>query len=247
MTEAAGAGSVSGAASASVSAAPFVSGDRPVVLLTGATGGIGRVVAVELARDRDVLALGRDGARLDALRAIDGVIPVEIELTDFDALARLVGALPRLDVLIHCAATATQHSVESASVDDWRTQLDLNVVVPAELTRLGLPLLRKSRGQVVFINSGAGLTGLPGNVVYSASKFALRALADAVRREEEHDGVRVSSVHPGPTSKGGEREADDPRARPESVARAIRLVVDASDDTQITTVYVRPRVELGTS
>ena len=80
------------------------------------------------------------------------------------------------------AAVAGRTTVEAASVADWRAQLELNVVVPAELTRLLLPALRAARGKVVFLNSGSGLNARAGDAVYAASKFALRALADSQPR-----------------------------------------------------------------
>jgi len=219
----------------------------PVALVTGATGGIGRVIVADLARTHRVIAVGRNALELSLLADLANVTAVAVDITDAAALTDLIAPLDRLDVLVHSAAFAERFTVESARPADWESVFAVNVFAPAELTRLALPLLRQSRGQVVFINSGAGLNGLPGHVVYSSSKFALKALADAVRREEEHSGVRVASVHPGPTSEGGRREDGDLRGKPESVAAAIRLVVDATEDTQITVVYVRPRVELGTS
>jgi len=115
-----------------------------------------------------------------------------------------------------------------------------------------LPALRQQQGQVIFINSGSGTLALAGHAVYSASKFALNALAHALRQQESDHGVRVSTVAPGPTDtpmnrktreSQGDFAAIDPRdySTPESVAAAVRLVVSASDDTQITDIAVRPR------
>lgn len=231
-----------------------VTGERGVVLLTGATGGMGAAIAADLAADFDVVALGRDAARLAEIGLIDGVYPVALDLLDYGRIAGLLGSLPRLDVLIHTAAIAQRRSVESASVEDWRSHLELNVVAPAELTRAALPALRAASGQVVFINSGAGFTAGAGHSVYSASKFALRSLADSLRKEEEGHGVRVSSVHPGQTDTPMLREdhrlagapySPESYIRPASVAAAVRTVVMAGPDTQITTVSVRPRTELG--
>lgn len=231
-----------------------LTGERKVVVLTGATGGMGQVIAADLAADFDVVALGRDGGRLTALASIDGVFPLVWDLLDYSKVPELVGFLPRIDVLIHAAAVAKRYSVAEASIENWREHLELNVVAPAELTRAALPALRSARGQVVFINSGAGFNAGAGHSVYSASKFALRSLADSLRREEDAHGVRVASVHPGQTDTPMLREdhrvagADyEPQRyiRPESVAAAVRAVVTATEDTQITTVSVRPRIELG--
>lgn len=226
---------------------------RPVAVVTGATGGIGRACVADLARDHEVLALGRDARQLAGLDALPHVRARAAELTDFAALPDAVAGLDRVDVLVHSAAIAGRTTVESASVQDWRAQLELNVVAPAELTRLLLPALRAARGTVVFINSGSGLTARAGDAVYAASKFALRALADSLRQELEADGVSVSSVHPGPVDTQMQREIQaglgnayvpERYIRPASVAAAVRAVVAAGDDAQLTTVSVRPRAEL---
>lgn len=229
---------------------PQASGERPVALVTGATSGIGRAVVERLVPDHRVLAVGRDREALAQLP--EGAEPVRADLTDFDALPGLVERLERLDVLVHAAAIGHRATVESARPEDWRAQLELNVMVPAELTRLALPGLRRAEGVVVMLNSGAGFTASAGNTVYAASKFALRALADSLRREVEPERIRVASVHPGPTDtpmlRGihesiGQPYRQDEYIRPESVAAAIRAVVDASPDMQLTTVSVRPRQE----
>ena len=113
---------------------------RPLALVTGATGGIGRAVVESLAVDHRVLAVGRDEHALAQLP--EGAEPVRAELTDFQALPELVDGLERLDVLVHCAALGHRLSVEDSRPQDWQAQLELNVMVPAELTRLALPLRR---------------------------------------------------------------------------------------------------------
>jgi NADP-dependent 3-hydroxy acid dehydrogenase YdfG len=101
----------------------------------------------------------------------------------------------------------------------------------------------------VLLNSGAGHTARAGWASYAASKFALRALADALRAEEEGNGVRVTSVHPGRTDTGMQRdvvrqEGAQYRAheylRPESVAAAVAHAVRAPRDAEVTEVVVRP-------
>ena len=222
---------------------------RPRAVVTGATGGIGRACVADLARDHDVLALGRDAGRLAELAEIPHVTVRAADLTDPAGIPAAVAGLDRVDVLVHSAAVAGRTSVEGASVEQWRAQLELNVVAPAELTRLLLPA---ARGTVVFLNSGSGLTARAGDAVYAASKFALRALADSLRQEVAADGIVVSSVHPGPVDTPMQRRIQaglgndyvpQRYIRPESVAAAVRAVVDAGEDAQLTTVSVRPRGE----
>jgi len=151
------------------------------------------------------------------------------------------------------AAVGTHVAPESATADDFRAQLEINLIAPAELTRLCLPLLRAARGSVVFIGSGASTRPVPGSAVYPATKHALKAYADVLRLDESRNGVRVATVAPGPTAtamyeksqvEAGRPYEPERLITPESVARAVRFVLDASDDVHLTDVAVRPRQEL---
>ena len=226
---------------------------RPVALVTGASGGIGGAIVRDLARTHRVVAVGRDARALARLTAETDAEAQIVELTDADAIAALASRFERLDVLVHAAAIADVRSVEQASADDWDRQLRINVVSPALLTRALLPLLRRSQGTVVFIGSGSGTRPTAGSAIYTASKFALRAVADVLRLDEAAHRIRVVTVAPGPTDTAMQRRmvADAGGAyvperyiRPESVAREVRHVIDAPADVHITDVSVRPRIEV---
>lgn len=215
-------------------------------VVTGATGGMGAEIIKDLARDHRVYALGR---RAGELPEAENIVPVEIDLLsllDGAALPTELASLERVDVLVHAAARADKRSVESARPEDWRAQMDLNVHVPAELTRLLLPALRAAEGLAVFINSGAGIHSYGDNVIYAATKHALYALADGLRLGEL--GIRVSTVAPGPTDtpmlKGLQDYNPEHVIAPVEVAKAIRATVDAGPTTQLTEIRVRPRIEL---
>lgn len=215
-------------------------------VVTGATGGMGVEIIKDLARDHRVYALGR---RAGELPEAENIVPVEIDLLsllDGAALPTELASLERVDVLVHAAARADKRSVESARPEDWRAQMDLNVHVPAELTRLLLPALRAAEGLVVFINSGAGIHSYGDNVIYAATKHALYALADGLRLGEL--GICVSTVAPGPTDtpmlQGLQDYNPEHVIAPVEVAKAIRATVDAGPTTQLTEIRVRPRIEL---
>lgn len=215
-------------------------------VVTGATGGMGAEIIKDLARDHRVYALGR---RAGELPEAENIVPVEFDLLsllDGTALPAELAELERVDVLVHAAARADKRSVESARPEDWRAQMDLNVHVPAELTRLLLPALRAAEGLAVFINSGAGIHSYGDNVIYAATKHALYALADGLRLGEL--GIRVSTVAPGPTDtpmlKGLQDYNPEHVIAPIEVAKAIRATVDAGPTTQLTEIRVRPRIEL---
>ena len=226
--------------------------DRPLALVTGATGGMGRRIVDELAATHEVVALGRNQDALAELSGLAHVKAIDVDITDGDRLAFVVDGLGRLDVLLHVVAVSMPFSVEEARPRQWQEHFGVNVFAPAELTRLALPLLRQSRGTVIFIGSGASTMAAPGNVVYAESKHALQAMADTLRIDEVSTGVRVSTISPGPTDtellrkaygKRGKAYEAEHYIRPESVAATVRFVVDSPPDVHLTDVAVRPRVE----
>lgn len=223
---------------------------RPLALVTGASRGIGAAVARTLAPTHDLLLGGRDPAALDAVAGpLPGARPWPVDVTDTDALAAAVAGIEHLDVLVHSAGVGLLGTVSATPASTWRRQFEVNVVAVAELTRLLLPALRTARGRVVLLNSGAGLSARPGWASYAASKFALRAFADALRAEEVEHGIRVTSVHPGRVDTDMQRAvveheggAYDPSGylRPESVAGAVLLAVTAPPDAALTELVLRP-------
>lgn len=223
---------------------------RPLALVTGASRGIGAAVARVLAPSHDVLLGGRDAAALAELAGeLPGARPWPVELTDVDAVAEAAAGISWLDVVVHSAGVGLLGTVAETPAATWRRQFDVNVVAVAELTRVLLPALRAARGRVVLVNSGQGLAARPGWASYAASKFALRAFADALRAEEEPHGVRVTSIHPGRVDtamqrevvrqEGGEYRAER-YLRPESVAGAVLLAVTAPEDAALTELVLRP-------
>lgn len=223
---------------------------RPLALVTGASRGIGAAVARALAPGHDLLLGGRDTSALEALaQELPGARPWPVDLTDSATVAEAAGGIERLDVLVHSAGVGLLGTVAETPAATWRQQFEINVVAVAELTRLLLPALRAARGRVVLLNSGAGLTARAGWASYAASKFALRAFADALRAEESGNGVRVTSLHPGRVDtdmqrgvvahEGGEYRPEA-YLRPESVAGAVLLAVTAPDDAELTELVLRP-------
>ncbi len=223
---------------------------RPLALVTGASRGIGAAVARALAPGHDLLLGGRDTSALEALaQELPGARPWPVDLTDSATVAEAAGGIERLDVLVHSAGVGLLGTVAETPAATWRQQFEINVVAVAELTRLLLPALRTARGRVVLLNSGAGLTARAGWASYAASKFALRAFADALRAEESGHGVRVTSLHPGRVDtdmqrgvvahEGGEYRPEA-YLRPESVAGAVLLAVTAPDDAELTELVLRP-------
>jgi NADP-dependent 3-hydroxy acid dehydrogenase YdfG len=223
---------------------------QPVALVTGASRGIGAAIAEALAPTHRLLLGGRDEQALARVaEALPAAEPLPMDLTDLASVHAAASGIDRLDMLVHSAGVTTIAPLSDTSVEVWRRTLDINVIAVAELTRLLLPALRATTGQVVLINSGQGVRPSAGWGAYAASKFALRAYADVLRAEEEATGIRVVSVFPGRTAtdmqrevraaEGGEFIPDD-YLRPESVADAVRFAVEAPSDAHLTELTLRP-------
>lgn len=223
-------------------------------LITGAGSGIGAVLAGRLLeRGDEVIAIARDHGRAQEIAAqLHGASTLVADLAQPGRLSWALSKqhLPeRIDSLIHAAGVVDLGPVADLPPGLWEQQLAVNLVAPAELTRLLLPVLRVSRGQVVFVNSGAGLHAHAGWSAYAASKHGLKALADALRAEEAEHGVRVTSIFPGRTATPmqervhqQEGQAYDPERfiTPDAVATTILTALDLPRDAHLTDLTVRP-------
>ena len=179
-------------------------------IVTGAGSGIGRAVALALAAQGSSIWLA--GRRLQALETVASQVALaggtarcwQIDLTrddEIDLLARTAGGESAgLDLLVHSAGEIRIGPMGTSAVDDFDAQYRINLRAPYLLTQRLLPQLRAARGQVVFVNSQAGLSAGANVAQYAATKFGLRALADSLRAEVNGDGVRVLSVYPGRTA-----------------------------------------------
>jgi NAD(P)-dependent dehydrogenase (short-subunit alcohol dehydrogenase family) len=137
-------------------------------------------------------------------------VPVLLDITDPAQLAALDGALPeRLDAVVNNAGIVVDGPVEAVAPEDLRRQLEVNVVGQAAVTQAVLPRIRASRGRIVFVSSLSGRVSTPFMGVYSASKFALEGLADALRIEMRPWGIKVILVEPSSTDTDLWRKALD--------------------------------------
>ncbi|MEZ0090635.1 SDR family oxidoreductase [Streptacidiphilus sp. EB129] len=223
-------------------------------LITGAGSGIGAAVAARLQeRGDDIWLLARNAQRAELLRRrFPGCQTLIGDLAVPDRLSWALGQQTqpvRLNSLLHIAGMVELGGIGDLGTKVWNETLAVNLVAPAELTRLFLPTLRVSRGHVVFVNSGAGLAAHAEWGVYAASKFGLRAVADSLRAEEQANSVRVTTVYPGRTATPMQQKVRaqeglpydaDAFIAPESVATAILTALDLPRDADLTEITVRP-------
>ena len=174
-----------------------------VVWITGASAGIGRAFAREGA---DVAVSARRRERLEELageieaegrRAL--VVPCDVtdEASVEAAVRRVAGELGRLDVAVANAGFGVSGRIVNLSADDWRRQLDTNVVGTALTARHAIPALEQTGGRLALVGSVASMVTAPKSGAYSASKAAVRALGQTLALELHGTGVTVTTLHPG--------------------------------------------------
>lgn len=177
-----------------------------VVVITGASTGIGKVSALDLARKGYKVYAGvrkqADGEALQS-EASGQLIPLILDVTNAEHLASAITLLTEqadgagLHGLVNNAGVAVGLPIEIIPLDKLRWQLEVNVVGQVACTQAFLPLLRQARGRIVNISSVGGNITQPGVGAYSASKFGLEAISDALRIELAPWGIRVAVIQPG--------------------------------------------------
>jgi NAD(P)-dependent dehydrogenase (short-subunit alcohol dehydrogenase family) len=178
---------------------------KKVVVVTGASSGIGRAAAMRLAeKGFHVLAGVRRERDAERWRGVDRATPLLLDVaSDASVEAALAKARPLLEGagevhLVNNAGIAVAGPVEAVPIARWKEQFEVNVFGLLRITQALLPSVRATAGRIVNISSVSGLAAAPYMGPYSASKFAVEALSDALRRELRQFGCRVIVVEPGP-------------------------------------------------
>jgi NAD(P)-dependent dehydrogenase (short-subunit alcohol dehydrogenase family) len=205
-----------------------------IAIVTGASSGIGEATAVHLrGLGFDVHAGVRKDADADRLSGL-GLQPVKLDVTDADSIAAAVASLDGRPVaaLVNNAGIAVSAPLELVPIDQLRNQMEINFIGQVAVTQAFLPALRAARGRIVNVSSIGGRVALPLAGPYAASKFALEAVTDSLRRELGHLGVKVIAVEPGGVKtpiwdKGSETADSMLAAAPPDVAQLYRGLGDA--------------------
>jgi len=231
-----------------------------VAVITGATGGIGYSVAFALAqRGVSLYLLGRDREKLDSLdRRLSGMnssaTTYRCELSSVDEIRdiaqTIISDASNIDILIHAAGSIVLQNFEDMTEEDLDSQYFLNVRAPFLLTKLLLPSIRARKGQIVFVNSSASQQKTKKTLIaYTASKYALLAVADGLRDEVNADGVRVLTVFPGRTATEMQKRVYEFEKRdyaaellmqPDDVANTIVSALTMPRSAEITDISIRP-------
>jgi len=179
-----------------------------VVVVTGASSGIGRGTAVHFAQEKANLVI--TGRNKEALEAVEkecvekGAAKVSIIIADLSnpadcerVMEKTIEVFGRLDVLVNNAGILVSGGIETISMADYDRQMNINARAVVHLTQLAIPHLLKSKGNIVNVSSVTGVRAFPNVVAYNVSKAAVDHLTRCVALEVAGRGVRVNAVNPG--------------------------------------------------
>jgi len=233
-----------------------------IAVITGASRGMGKAIALGLAQQgATVCLIGRNPETLKTVIEITQALApksrwYQADLTiegDVREVARRIGQdFESVDILIHSAGFIALGRIEIASLQDFDRHYLTNVRAPYLLTQTLLPLLKVRRGQIVFINSSAGLNAKANTGQYAASKHALKAIADSLREEINADGIRVLSIYPGRTATPMQAAVHEAEGReyhpemlmqPEDAAQVIINALHLPRTAEVTDIHLRPLIK----
>ncbi|HYL86006.1 MAG TPA: SDR family NAD(P)-dependent oxidoreductase [Candidatus Angelobacter sp.] len=230
-----------------------------VAVVTGASSGIGKAIAVALATEGAELYLA--ARRQELLKTVAKEAEARgarahactLDLTkdeDIHALGeRLQREAGRVNILVLCGGAIAHGTLEKAPLADLDLMYRSNVRGHYALLQAMLPLLRKAPGQIVFLNSSAGLRSSAGGGQFASTQHAFRSIADSLRDEVNADGIRVLSVYPGRTATprmeklfGKEGRAYKPEVlmQPEDVAEMVTHSLRLPRTAEVTDISIRP-------
>jgi len=229
-------------------------------VVTGASGAIGAAIAAGLVKAGvRVCAIGRNREHLERLgqsaSMLEGsIVPLVGDLEDESGLHSICAGVHALSadvhLLVHAAGRIYTGNVQDAPIAHLDEQYRLNVRAPYALTQALLPSLRRTAGQVVFVNSTVGTAVVRGGIAqYAASKHALKAIADSLRFEVNADGMRVLTVFPSNTASSmyqrlcaseGKPYKPEQLMQPEDIASTVIAALSLPRSAEVTDIQMRP-------
>ncbi|MCA1494202.1 SDR family oxidoreductase [Ensifer sp. NBAIM29] len=231
-----------------------------VVLVTGASSGIGAGIARELANTGAKLVLG--ARRMDRLEALAGeirsaggeVLTRRLDVTDRLDVASFAEAARnrygRVDVIVNNAGVMPLSLMASLNVEEWDRMVDVNIKGVLYGIAAVLPeMTARGSGHIINIASVRALTVSPTAAVHCATKYAVRAISDGLR--QERNDIRATCIHPGVVESELANSITDPAAeamkacraialRPDAIGRAVRIAIEQPEDVDVSEIVVRP-------
>ena len=230
-----------------------------IAVLTGASGGIGRAIALKLAQQKVRLCLvGRDVAKLEKqkvllLKHTSDVLIIKADITkkkDIDELtSKVLNKFGYLNILVHNAGFLLLETIETSSMVNLDMHYKVNFLAPYLITKSFLPSIKEQQGQIVFLNSSAIQRAIPSLAQYSSMKHALKGFVDTLREEINSFGARVISIYPGQTATSMQQSIYKQKGniyqperllQPEDIADVITHSLMLSSTAEITDIYMRP-------
>ncbi|CAN7389967.1 SDR family oxidoreductase [Pararhizobium sp. LjRoot235] len=241
--------------------------ENKVVVITGASSGLGEATARHLAERGASVVLGaRRGDRIDALAAEltakgYSVVAVQTDVTNRDQVKNLVDAavqkFGRIDVMLNNAGLMPLAPLERLKIDEWDRMIDVNIKGVLYGVAAALPHMQSQKsGHIINVSSVYGHVVDPGATVYCATKHAVRALSEGLRKEVKPYNVRTTIISPGAVStellehisekdiQAGTKEFVSKIAvAPETFARAVAFAINEPDDVDINEILFRPTAQ----
>ncbi|MFC6082037.1 SDR family NAD(P)-dependent oxidoreductase [Sphaerisporangium aureirubrum] len=235
--------------------------DGKVVLVTGASSGIGEATALALSAEGALVAVGaRRADRLESLarKAPGEVLTLELDVTDPEsvraAVAATVDRFGALDVLVNNAGVMLSGPIAGADTTEWTRMVETNLLGSMYTVHAALPHLLASKGTVLQISSTSGRIASANSGVYAATKFGITAFAESLRQEVTTQGVRVVVIEPGFVATELASHITDPTMRaaaqqmatsmrilhPEDIANAIVYALTQPEHVAVNEILIRP-------
>jgi NADP-dependent 3-hydroxy acid dehydrogenase YdfG len=223
----------------------------PVFLITGASSGIGAATARLAAQAGYRLVLGaRSEDRLQALAAELGgeerALAVRCDVASWDENVALVAAATeafgRLDVAFANAGFGARRGWLEETPEHWRDMVLTNVLGAAYTVRAAIPALKETRGHVLLTGSVAGRRGVPGSL-YSATKWAVTGMGEAIRADLNDTGIRTTLIEPGMVDTPFFDNPGEGRLAPDDVARAVLYAVSQPPHVDVNEILIRPTAQ----
>ena len=186
--------------------------NKNIVLVTGASSGIGKYLSIELAKNnfelilssRNLEGLEDTANKINDIGGVSHIIPAD--LSDIDSIKNLYNKsleVGFVGTVINNAGFGKFDRLKDISIDDWDSQISVNLRAPFLITQLfSKSMIENKTGMFVYVNSVAGKKAYPYSSAYVSSKFALRGFSRSIREEFREHGIKVISVHPGAVDTG---------------------------------------------